>query len=270
MATPAKRYPAPRCQPSGFRKLSTQGRRPLLKPRETKKLAKGIELSPKGACFFTPEKKKSSATLEKGELETGGAGLEDKELAGRSKANALRRSILEEAMNSLPAHGAGRVMYIVKTFDWLQSIPTEAEEEEEKRKVKNWALPGLEFRPKAKLSDLSPLPVSCSAEWIAEERGSAEDSLVKNKDKRASSGTHESGEGQRSNQNSKALSKRSRNTRPKVESPPPSKLRTRYNVSNCKSFLEQIKMEKERHLKMKDDNEARRHPKVFVPGALKL
>lgn len=75
-------------------------------------------------------------------METSGAGLEDKELAGSSKVNALRRSILEEAMNSLPAHGAGRVRYIVKTFDRLQSIPMEGDEEEEKGKVENWALPG--------------------------------------------------------------------------------------------------------------------------------
>ncbi|XP_074577849.1 uncharacterized protein LOC141834392 [Curcuma longa] len=229
MATPAKVSPAPRCRPSGFRKLSTHRRRPSSRPRETKKLEKGIELSPKGACFSTPEKNKNSATLKRGELETGGAGLEDKELAGSSKANALRRSILEEAMNSLPAHGAGRVMYIAKTFERIQSIPME---EEEKRKVKNWALPGLEFRPRAKLSDLSPLLVTCSAELIAEEGGSAEHMSAKNKDKRANSGTHESGEGQRRNQNSKASSKRSRNSRLEVESPLPSKLRTKVQFAN--------------------------------------
>lgn len=207
-------------RPSGFPKLSTPRRRlssrspatdkpakrvdskkkkssetpPLTREFETggsdledKDLAKRVEFSPKLDSFFTPEKKKkSSETSKKGKLEMVGSDLEDKGLTGSSKVYALRRSILEEAMNNLPAHGAGRVMYMVKTFERLQSIVMMAEyvEGEETRKVKNWALPGLECHPKAKLSDFSPSPVSCSAERLAEEGALTEHSSVKNKDRR--------------------------------------------------------------------------------------
>ncbi|XP_074576316.1 uncharacterized protein LOC141832846 [Curcuma longa] len=240
-------------RPSGFPKLSTPRRRLSSRSPATDKPAKRrVEFSPKLDSFFTPEKKKkSSETSKKGKLEMVGSDLEDKGLTGSSKVYALRRSILEEAMNNLPAHGAGRVMYMVKTFERLQSIVMMAEyvEREETRKVKNWALPGLECRPKAKLSEFSPSPVSCSAERLAEEGALTEHSSVKNKDRRLTSGSNESCKVQRNDQNSKGPSK-TRNDRLKAKSPLPFKLSAK--VSKHISFLEQIKQERERLLKKRN------------------
>ncbi|KAG6530914.1 uncharacterized protein LOC122046702 isoform X2 [Zingiber officinale] len=252
MAAAAKISRAVIRRPSGFSKLSTTRRRLSSKSPAKDKRAKRIELSRKLDSFFTPEKKKkSSETSKKGRLKTVGSDSEDKGLTGSSKVNALRRSMLEEAMNSLPAHGAGRVMYMVKTFERLQSVVMMAEyvDGEETRKVKNWALPGLECRPEAKLSDFSPSPVSCSAECLAEEGTLTEHSSVKNKDRRFSSGSNESCKVQRNDQNSKVPSKR-RNDRLKAKSPLPFKLSAK--VSKHISFLEKIKQERDRLMKKRN------------------
>ncbi|XP_042376117.1 uncharacterized protein LOC121969884 isoform X1 [Zingiber officinale] len=220
MATPARRSPAPRCQAAGLRKLSenvdpnflisTPRRRPPSKPPAANP-DKRIELSPKSSAFVTP-KKKSFLTphkpLEPKKCpEEGGRrrnaerstdrDVEEKGSEGSSKVNAMRRLILEEAMSSLPAHGAGRVMYLVKTFERLLSIHREAKGRrggrEDTIKVKNWALPGMDFRPKVKASGFFLSPVPCLEECLTgdyPEGGSDEDS-------RLSSRSNQSGEGKR-------------------------------------------------------------------------
>ncbi|WOL15456.1 targeting protein for Xklp2-A-like [Canna indica] len=136
--------------------------------------------------------------------------LEVNDLEGSAKARAMRRLMLEEAMSGVPAQGAGRVMYLVKTFERLLSIPKEEKQGESggevKRKVANWALPGLQFRPKAKLSDFSSSPVSSSAECL--QGNSAEHPSVSSKDRSIGS------------------SGRSKNKRLKVKALRPFKLRT--------------------------------------------
>ncbi|XP_042420083.1 targeting protein for Xklp2-like isoform X2 [Zingiber officinale] len=274
MATSARRSQAPRRQEAGFRKLSenvdpnlllsTPRRRPSSRSPATKP-AKRIELTPKREAFVTP-KKKSFLTPQKGlepkrcpeeeerrgnvERRIGGE-VEEKSSEGSSKANAMRRLILEEAMSSLPAHGAGRVMYLVKTFERLLSIHRESEGEsgggeEDTRKVKNWALPGMDFRPKAKASGFSPSPVSCSAECITgdcPEEGSSEDS-------RLSSGSNRSDEGKRNMPNSNGSSRRSWNKRLKVKTPLPFKLRTeqrgRYKEEQFFKKVKEMLMEEEK------------------------
>ncbi|RWW60915.1 hypothetical protein BHE74_00032054 [Ensete ventricosum] len=84
--------------------------------------------------------------------------VEGKDLEGSSKARMMRRLMLEEAMRGLPEPGAGRVMYLVKTFERLLSISKETVGErsvEINRKVMNWALPGLQHPPRAKYICLS-------------------------------------------------------------------------------------------------------------------
>ncbi|XP_074572089.1 microtubule-destabilizing protein 60-like [Curcuma longa] len=274
MATSARRAQAPRRQAEGFRKLSenvdpnllvsTPRRRPSSRSPATKP-AKRIELTPKREAFVTP-KKKSFLTPQKGlepkrcpeeeerrvnvERSIDGE-VEEKSSEESSKANAMRRLILEEAMSSLPAHGAGRVMYLVKTFERLLSIHREAEGEsgggEDTGKVKNWALPGMDFRPKAKASGFSPSPVSCSVECLTgdcPEEGSSEDS-------RLSSGSNRSGEGKRNIPNSNGSSRRSWNKRLKVKSPLPFKLRTeqrgRYKEEQFFKKVKEMLMEEEKN-----------------------
>ena len=96
-------------------------------------------------------------------------------LEGSSNVKRRRDKLLEEARNSVPESGSGRVMHLVKAFEKLLSMPkskkdeeeeVEEEEENEKKehndqghgegnnnntnsknrsKVMKWALPGLQF-----------------------------------------------------------------------------------------------------------------------------
>jgi len=65
-----------------------------------------------------------------------------------------RDMLLEEARQSVPEPGSGRVLHLVKAFERLLSIPKELDvkdekvEEETKKGIK-WALPGLQQPPKA-------------------------------------------------------------------------------------------------------------------------
>ncbi|RWV93190.1 hypothetical protein GW17_00044373 [Ensete ventricosum] len=85
------------------------------------------------------------------------------ELEGSSKMRMMRRMMLEEAMSSLPEPGAGRVMYLVKTFERLFSISKETKGDsggQSKREVMTWALPALQLPPKADVTEVSYSPVA--------------------------------------------------------------------------------------------------------------
>ncbi|XP_009408616.2 microtubule-destabilizing protein 60-like isoform X3 [Musa acuminata AAA Group] len=85
------------------------------------------------------------------------------ELEGSSKMRMMRRMMLEEAMSSLPEPGAGRVMYLVKTFERLFSISKETKGDgggQSKRKVMTWALPALQLPTKADVTGASYSPVA--------------------------------------------------------------------------------------------------------------
>jgi len=66
-----------------------------------------------------------------------------------------RRDVLmEEARQSVPDPGSGRVLHLVQAFERLLSIPKELDEkheklEEETKKGIKWALPGLQQPPRA-------------------------------------------------------------------------------------------------------------------------
>ncbi|TKY50198.1 TPX2 protein [Spatholobus suberectus] len=96
---------------------------------------------------------------DKEEEEEQGCGME----GGSSvKRRRERDRLLEEARNSVPENGFGRVMHLVKAFEKLLTIPKSSKEKdhdrdhdrgekENKSKVMKWALPGLQIEqhPKA-------------------------------------------------------------------------------------------------------------------------
>ncbi|KAJ8637405.1 hypothetical protein MRB53_011672 [Persea americana] len=80
--------------------------------------------------------------------------------AGSSKVRKIRNRLLEEARNSIPEPGSGRVKHLVKAFESILSIPNpdsakgkEGDETEERKKAMKWALPGLQ--PKATETEVS-------------------------------------------------------------------------------------------------------------------
>ncbi|MED6181062.1 hypothetical protein PIB30_015979 [Stylosanthes scabra] len=108
------------------------------------------------------------------------------ELEGSSIVKRRRDKLLEEARNSVPETGSGKVMHLVKAFEKILSMPKssrkkdqneEEEDENEKReqndenvnssskvksKVMKWALPGLQFeQPSFKESEFE-VTGSCS------------------------------------------------------------------------------------------------------------
>jgi len=68
-----------------------------------------------------------------------------------------RDMLMEEARQSVPEPGSGRVLHLVKAFERLLSIPKELDEKDEKqekveeatKKGIKWALPGLQQPPRA-------------------------------------------------------------------------------------------------------------------------
>ncbi|KAF8408190.1 hypothetical protein HHK36_007332 [Tetracentron sinense] len=85
---------------------------------------------------------------------------------GSSKIKRRRDKLLEEARNSIPEAGSGRVLHLVKAFERILSLPSskdsKGEEEEESEKIQkglNWALPGLQTRvPETQISSSSFCP----------------------------------------------------------------------------------------------------------------
>ncbi|KAF1877701.1 hypothetical protein Lal_00040419 [Lupinus albus] len=68
----------------------------------------------------------------------------EEEFEGISKSGILKRKrerVLEEARNSVPENGVGRVKHFVKAFESILNIPNSIRENQ---KVMKWALPGLQ------------------------------------------------------------------------------------------------------------------------------
>ncbi|OWM64537.1 hypothetical protein CDL15_Pgr020504 [Punica granatum] len=98
---------------------------------------------------------------------------------GTSTVKRRRDRLMEDARNSVPETGAGRVMHLVKAFEKLLTIPketvqtndgneTEGESVNVKKEPVKWALPGLQ-PPKAPETELSassfsPLELMLTAE----------------------------------------------------------------------------------------------------------
>nr|AFK45180.1 unknown [Lotus japonicus] len=68
-------------------------------------------------------------------------------LEGSAMVKRTRERVMEEARNSGPENGSGRVMHLVKAFEKLLSIRKQGCDEEngEKSKVMKWALPGMQL-----------------------------------------------------------------------------------------------------------------------------
>jgi len=107
----------------------------------------------KGYDFETEGTK--SETVEDEEKEDGGSTV---------KRRRERDRLLEEARNSVPENGFGKVMHLVKAFERLLTIPKNSKEKDhtedqdqdhdlgekrDKNKVMKWALPGLQFEQQA-------------------------------------------------------------------------------------------------------------------------
>lgn len=83
---------------------------------------------------------------------------------GVSTVKRRRDKLMEEARKSVPDSGCGKVMHLVKAFENLMKIPKpketdlkderEVAEEQSRKKVMNWALPGLP-PPKAPETEVS-------------------------------------------------------------------------------------------------------------------
>lgn len=95
---------------------------------------------------------------------------------GSSTVKRRRDKLLEEARNSVPESGSGRVMHLVKAFERLRSIPISKEsdekEEEEKEKLEEnktkpmkWALPGLQL-PKETENEVSSSSSFCPSSQL--------------------------------------------------------------------------------------------------------
>ncbi|RZS13597.1 hypothetical protein BHM03_00045206 [Ensete ventricosum] len=227
MATPAKRSQAPRRQTSEIPKLSenldpnllstpcrrstkspaTNSARPKKSASRTPVRIPSSSPSPaKDKSLVAPEKSSVTpfksldpekchqvvARLKENAIGSERLTVEDMEVTdSRARARAMKQLLLEEAMSGLPESGAGRVTYLVNAFERLLSISKEPKGEdggEVKRKVMNWALPGMQQPPKAKVSENSCSPVLCSTDFPPmedSERDSAEHSSVSKKDKRS-------------------------------------------------------------------------------------
>ncbi|KAH7845512.1 hypothetical protein Vadar_003013 [Vaccinium darrowii] len=84
---------------------------------------------------------------------------------GSSKIKRTRDKLLEEARQSVPEAGFGKVMHLVKAFEKLLTIPKESDQNDEKESEdaeKNgmkWALPGLQPKaPETRISSSSFCP----------------------------------------------------------------------------------------------------------------
>ncbi|KAL8144451.1 hypothetical protein V2J09_017483 [Rumex salicifolius] len=72
---------------------------------------------------------------------------------GNSSIKRRREKLMEEARESIPATGSGRVLHLVQAFEKLLTLPKKSEKKDEKeaedlKRGMKWALPGLQ-RPKA-------------------------------------------------------------------------------------------------------------------------
>ncbi|RWW88769.1 hypothetical protein BHE74_00002344 [Ensete ventricosum] len=313
MATPAKRSQAPRRQTSEIPKLSenldpnllstpcrrstkspaTNSARPKKSASRTPVRIPSSSPSPaKDKSLVAPEKSSVTpfksldpekchqvvARLKENAIGSERLTVEDMEVTdSRARARAMKQLLLEEAMSGLPESGAGRVTYLVNAFERLLSISKEPKGEdggEVKRKVMNWALPGMQQPPKAKVSENSCSPILCSTDFPPmedSERDSAEHSSVSKKDKRSAIAFKFDFKQPFSASSllSSAVSKHlpssfrlSNGINGSDEG-----RRNRRNVAERLSFVEQIKLERERQQKLEEEEEIRRLRKELVPRA---
>ncbi|KAJ8460618.1 hypothetical protein OPV22_033544 [Ensete ventricosum] len=157
------------------------------------------------------------------------SGVED--LEGGSEARNMRSLVMEEATNSMPEPGSGRVKHLVEEFESFLSISKvdEADKHEDRKPmVLNWALPG--FQPSTKgaaEAGTSSTSIFSSAEVFSsrEEKNSRLYSSVESTGDRFSWGRRTSGGGRNKRNSSESLG-RSWNKMLKVTSQHPFKLRT--------------------------------------------
>ncbi|CAL9123792.1 unnamed protein product [Musa textilis] len=343
MATPVKRSQAPRRQTSEIPKLSENldPNLPSTPCRRSTKSPATNSARPKKSASKTPVRipssspspardnssvapKRSSVTplksldpekchrevarLKENTSKSEPAAVEDTEVTD-SRARAMKQLLLEEAMSGLPESGAGRVTHMVNAFERLLSISKEPKGEdggEAKRKVMNWALPGLQQPPKAKVSQNSCSPVLCSTDFPAvegSEADSAEHSSVNKKDKRSAIAYKFDQRGRFKEEQfikkvkEMLLEEERKRTpiakglpwttdEPEVLIKPPIKEPTEpielilhsdvraveradfdLHVAERMSFVEQIKLERERQQKLEEEEEIRRLRKELVPKA---
>ncbi|KAJ0981992.1 hypothetical protein J5N97_010247 [Dioscorea zingiberensis] len=128
-------------------------------------------------------------------------------------------------MTSLPDSGSGRVKHLVKAFESMLSISKDGEGEkveESRKRVMNWALPGLQPLVKNVNNEESSVSVFSSAEFLPTRFCSSMDS----NNERLSLGSRTSSGSRRSRRNSTDSTGRNWCKKLKVTSQHPFKLRT--------------------------------------------
>ncbi|RWW82579.1 hypothetical protein BHE74_00008969 [Ensete ventricosum] len=169
------------------------------------------------------------------------SGVED--LEGGSEARNMRSLVMEEATNSMPEPGSGRVKHLVEEFESFLSISKvdEADKHEDRKPmVLNWALPG--FQPSTKgaaEAGTSSTSIFSSAEVFSsrEEKNSRLYSSVESTGDRFSWGRRTSGGG-RNKRNVRKCSVLH------------SFLQQFYSVAERTNFAEQLRLEREMQQKV--------------------
>ncbi|KAF8389732.1 hypothetical protein HHK36_024251 [Tetracentron sinense] len=175
---------------------------------------------------------------------------------GTLKIKRRREKVLEEARNSTPEPGLGRVMHLVSAFERILSIPSskdskgreEGDDKEEIKKVMNWALPGLQ--PKVPESQISATSVSQSEMFFTSEKFGMDSGVSSSLDSSQgsiSSTSRTSGGSRRNRRNSSESSgtkfgrSRRKKKQVKITSQQPFKLRTEQR-GRCKEedFLKKV------------------------------
>ncbi|MQL75521.1 hypothetical protein Taro_007908 [Colocasia esculenta] len=229
-----------RCQREAYEALRASQEGFFGRDREAAGAGKPEERPVEAGKLEGEEKEQKVRVLEEEGVPRGGCdrfvGSDDyavEDLQGSSKVRKMRTLMMQEAMNSIPEQGSGRVMHLVKAFESLLSISTEGEPvkvDESKKKVIHWALPGLQ--PPAKLVETkaSSSSVTSSREFCFPPKGFERDSVVYSSfdynNERLSLGSMASDGGRRSRRNSADSLRRSWNKKLRVTSQHPFKLRT--------------------------------------------
>ncbi|CAL5367675.1 unnamed protein product [Camellia sinensis] len=181
---------------------------------------------------------------------------------GSSNIKRRRDKLLEEARESVPEPGSGRVMHLVKAFEKLLTIPKESDQTDEKqsedvgdddddKKGMKWALPGLQ-QPKVPETQVSSSSF-CPSDFFVTSESLGLDSRVSSS--LDSSHGRTSGGGHRSRRNSSESSgtfggSRWKKQQLKATHQKPFKLRTeqrgRYKEEEFVKKLQQMMMEEEK------------------------
>ncbi|MQL90303.1 hypothetical protein Taro_022896 [Colocasia esculenta] len=170
-----------RCQREAYEALRVSQEGFFGRDREATGAGKPEERPVEAGKLEGEEKEQKVRVLEEEGVPCGGCdrfvGSDDyavEDLQRSSKVRKMRTLMMQEAMNSMPEQGSGRVMHLVKAFESLLSISKEGEPvkvDEMKKKVIHWALPGLQ--PPAKLVETktSSSSVTSSREFCFPPKG---------------------------------------------------------------------------------------------------